>query len=425
MKKSLFALFSGFMLSTFVSTALLFPQILTRSEPGDGSETDWPAWLGPNRNGISTEKILKTWPEGGLQDIWRKPIGAGFSGITVADNRLYTMEDEGKSEFAICLNPENGKEIWRVRTDKHYVERQGGDGPRTTPMVSGSMVYVQSAYGKLYALNTKDGAVIWKHDLQKEYGGRMPTWGYSGTPLLLDGMLLTEAGGSNGRSLVAFDQKSGALIWNSQNDVTGYSSPVVTTVGGNKQVLFFTGSKLMSVSPKDGHLYWEFPWTTSYDANAATPVILPGDRVFISSNYGKGAVLLSMKADGKKVSASEIWRIRNMRNHMSTSIYLDGHIYGFDNATLKCIDAATGTDKWKKRGFGKGTLIYADGHFIVLAENGELALVKANPHQYIEVANSGRVVRGRSWTVPTLANGRLYIRNLREIVCLDISDSSL
>jgi hypothetical protein len=185
-------------------------------------------------------------------------------------------------------------------------------------------------------------------------------------------------------------------------------------------VIFFTGSRLVAVAPDDGKPLWDVRWKTSYDVNAATPIFIPPDRLFVASGYDTGAALFRIEGGGGTARAEELWRTRGMKNQFSSSIYKDGYLYGFDNAILKCLDAATGEERWKARGFGHGSLTYADGHLIVLGDRGDLALVEATPEAYREKGRAA-VLSGKCWTVPTLAGGRLYLRNEREIVALDVA----
>lgn len=384
------------------------------------SKIDWPQWRGPKRDGRSAETgILRTWPAEGPKVLWRVPLANGFSAITVANGKAYTMFSDDADEYVLCVDANTGKEIWRFKSDRNYVERQGGDGPRATPLVDGKSVYVLGAFGKLFALNADNGKPIWSHDLQKEYEGKIPIWGISTTPMIEGAMLLVDVGGKNDFALMAFDKNNGKVIWNSHTDQPGYSAPIAVTVGGVRQIIFFTGGNLVAVSPKNGGVFWKHPWPTQFFVNAATPVFIPEDKIFISSGYDQGAGLFQLQANGSAVSAQPVWQNKNMRNHMASSVYHEGHLYGFDEATFKCLDVATGEDKWKTRGLGKGTLMYADGHLIVLSERGKLVLVEAVPTAYIEKA-SAQVLRGKCWTMPALANGKLYLRNEKEMVCLDL-----
>ena len=401
------------------------------------SATEWPQWRGPNRDGVSDEVGLrKEWPSNGPKVLWQIPLGEGFSGISVSQGRVYTMFSKGDDEFVVCLDAMDGQEIWRFRSDDNYYEGQGGNGPRATPTIDGDLLFTISAYGKLYALHAANGKQLWSHDLQRKFGSKMPRWGFSTSPLVDGPLLLVEVGGKGEKSIVAFDKKMGDVIWSSHKDKLGYSSPIAITVKRIRQIICFTGTQLVSVSPTDGRIYWKYPWKTGYDVNAATPVFIPPDKVFISSGYDKGAAVLQMRVfvspdddrtatdqireNQGKVRIKEVWKNRKMKNQFASSVFYENYLYGFDNSILKCIDANTGEEQWKSRGFGKGTVILADGHLIILSDKGKLGLVEATPAGYIEKATA-KVLSGLCWTAPTLANGKLYVRNEEEMVCLDMT----
>ena len=399
--------------------------------------TEWPQWRGPNRDGVSGEVgLLKEWSPNGPKVLWKIPLGEGFSGISVSQGRVYTMFSKGDDEFVVCLNATDGGEIWRFRSDDNYYEGQGGNGPRATPTIDGDLLFTISAYGKLYALNAGNGQKVWSHDLQQKFGSEMPRWGFSTSPLVDEELLLVEVGGKGEKSIAAFNKKNGDVIWSSHKDKLGYSSPITVTVKGIRQTIFLTGTKVVSVSPTDGTIYWKYPWRTDFDINAATPIFIPPDKVFISSGYDTGAVMLQMRIfvspdDDRAASVQirenqgairieEVWKSRKMKNQFSSSVLHENHLYGFDNSILKCMAADTGEEQWKSRGFGKGTVVLADGHLIILSDRGKLRLAEATPAGYIEKA-SAKVLSGLCWTVPTLATGRLYVRNETEMVCLDMT----
>jgi outer membrane protein assembly factor BamB len=391
----------------------------SKSKPAANTNAEWPQWRGPNRDGISKETgLLKSWPASGPKVLWRTSSGEGYSGISIANGRGYTMLGLGSDEVLVCFDPANGKELWRFRMDSQFYNDQG-NGPRSTPTVDGNLVFVQGAKSMLYAVRADNGQKVWGIDLKKEYDAKIPTWGVGTSPLVEGDMLLVDVGGKSGYSICAFNKTTGKLIWNSQSDLPGYSAAIAITANGHRQAVFFTGSAAVSVSPKDGKMFWRFPWETSYDVNAATPIFIPSDKVFISSGYGVGAAVLRIQGTSGSLNIEPVWKSRVMKNHFSSSILHQGYIYGFDDAILACIDANTGEQKWQQRGFNKGSLIFADGHLIILGERGNLALVEATPAGYKE-KSSAEVLRGKCWTMPALAGGKLYIRNQSEMLCLDM-----
>jgi outer membrane protein assembly factor BamB len=308
----------------------------------------------------------------------------------------------------ICLNANSGKEIWRVRSDSTF-KNTNGNGPRSTPAIHGEVVYALGARGKLFALDAKTGKTLWHHDLKKKFNSAGPSDG-----------LLVEAGGADGNAFVAFNKKTGQTLWKTESDNAGFSSPVAFTINGSRQIIFFSGDGVVSVSPENGRAYWRLPWKTEGNVNAALPLFIPPDKIFVSSGYEVGAALLHIINENSVARFEEIWKSKAMQNKFSTSILSENYLYGFDNTMLKCINVSTGEEKWKQRGFGFGSLIYADGHLLVLSDKGKLVLVEASPSAYKAKA-SVEALNGRCITVPALAAGRLYLRNTKELVCLDVA----
>ncbi len=398
--------------------------ITVHAAENESNSLDWHQWRGPNRDGISLETgLLKSWSDAGPTELWRIALGEGFSGVSISDGRAYTMFVKGEDEIVVCLDAESGAEIWRYLDDYRFENRQGGDGPRSTPTVDGDRVYVLSAYGRLVAIDALNGKELWSHDFTKAFSSNVPRHGFSTSPIIEGELLLIETGGESGKALLACDKGSGKIVWSSEDDAVGYSSPITESILGTRQTVFFTGRGLVSVSPNDGEIYWRYDWPTRFNVNAATPIFILPDKIFISSGYDMGAAVVQIKETDGALTVTEVWTSREMKNHFSSSVLHEGYVYGFDNAFLKCIDAETGEEQWVKRGFGKGSLIYADGNLIILGEGGELALAKATPTQYEEVAQT-QIFSGRCWTVPTLSGGKLYLRNTEELICLDWSDRS-
>jgi outer membrane protein assembly factor BamB len=272
----------------------------------------------------------------------------------------------------------------------------------------------------VHALNAASGEKIWSKDLKAEVGAQVPQWGISTSPLVEGDLLLVDAGGGKNKSLAALDKKTGAVRWTAHSDRPGYSSPLAVTIAGVRQVLSFAGTSLVSVAATDGKVLWSLPWETSYDVNAAMPVLIPPDRVFISSGYDKGGAVYRVKKEGEGFKTEEVWNTRVMKNHFNSSIHYGGYLYGFDDATLKCVDAATGEEKWRQRGFQKGSLLIADGHLVILSEAGLLLLAEATSAAYKEEGRM-QVLEGRTWTMPSLAGGKLYLRNQKEMVALELA----
>jgi outer membrane protein assembly factor BamB len=382
-------------------------------------EADWPQFLGPRRDGTAPDGgLTAAWLKDGLKVLWRARVGAGYSGISVLGDRLYSMDSSGGAEFLLCLRASDGVEQWRVRTGASPADVYGGLGPRVTPSVEADVVFTVTGEGELLAVASASGRPLWRRSLKEELGWRRPAEGVSGSPLLADGRVYVIVGGADGRAFAAFDRATGKTLWAAQDDNTSYSSAVRWNHEAAAQVLFLGGSALFSLDPATGRLLWRHPWATHDHVNVATPLIVPPGRVFISSGYDQGATLLEVRrrADGS-LEAAELWRSRELRNHFNNSVYRAGAFYGFDNAILKAIDAATGRALWRERGFGQGSLVLVGTHLVILSGEGELALAEATPTG-LAVRARQAVLSGRCWTPPSVARGRVYVRSPSEIVAL-------
>ena len=382
--------------------------------------TGWPQWLGPHRNGISPETgLFGKAPS--FKEAWRVHAGPGLSGLSVVGDRLYTMYIHSGEEYVVCLDARNGEVRWRTRTIGNAASERRGGNPRATPTVAGKMVYVFSARGKLQALDSQFGTQRWSRDIRLEFEGIRPGRGLGASSPLVEGnLVLIEAGGKKGLSLMAFDKTSGEVAWNTGSDERGYSSPIIATIGQTRQAVFFTAYGLIAVAPQNGRVLWKYTWMTSQHTNAATPVFIPPNRFFISSH---GGAVVEVTATDKGYEVAEVWRNNNMQNYFATSIYYQGYLYGFDGSTLKCLDAETGEEKWKTQGYGKGNLIIADSHLVILGERCNLSIAEATPAGFVEKANTRVFRNSQCETVPSLVDGQIYLRDDKEIVCMNVVGS--
>lgn len=376
---------------------------------------DWPQWRGPARDGISQETgWTAQWPAAGPKQLWKASVGTGLSGVSVAQGRLYTMGNDAEIDTVVCLDAVTGKVVWKHSYPCDPFDPNGYPGPRCTPTVDGDRVYTVSRLGHLFCFDAASGKVIWAKELPKAYRAKPPKWGFAGSPLIEGKLLLLEVG-AKGAALVALDKATGNEVWKAGDDAAGYSSPVTLATGDTRVVAMLHAKALVGRRVTDGVELWRHPWKTDYDVNAATPIVA-GDRIFISSGYGHGGALLQLGTGAPKV----LWENKAMRNQMNACVLIDGHLYGFDEKVLTCLDFNTGAVKWTESKYGKGSLMAADGKLILLGDRGLLGTAQPTPAGYREIA-SAQVIGGKDvWTVPVLANGRIYVRSKADLVAVDV-----
>lgn len=389
------------------------------------TQTDWPQWRGPNRDGVSTETgLLAAWPNDGPKLLWEQQVGEGFASVAVARGRVFTIFQENENETIVCWDAAINKEYWR-HSYPCYFKNPYGNGPRATPTVAGDRIYVVGGTGIMHCLNwTTDQPgqrVVWKKDLPGEFGAAVPKWGVAFSPLVDDQRVFILPGGPQGNSLAALDPATGAVLWKQHDDPPGYSSPIAATLHGQRQILFFTGIRLVSVHPETGAQLWDYAWPIEQNCNIATPIVVK-DYVFISSGYGRGCAMLKIDKVGDAWQPTLVYKNRHMRNHFSSSVRHKDYLFGFDDSNLVCMNFRTGAVLWKERGFDKGSVLLVDDRLIIYGEkDGVIALAETNPQEYREISRFAfSTQRASCWSVPVVANGRLYVRDQRKLACFDV-----
>lgn len=409
-------------------------EFLEETLPAGASVQEWPQWRGLLRDGVArTGPLLQKWPTQGLEQLWRIEGGASYSSFAVAGGRFYTqlVSEESNKQVILCLDAASGEEVWRESYARPQVNPEYGNWPRSTPVVDGDQVFIVDQACRLQCRNAETGRLLWEHDLLKEYGGQMPKWGVAFSPLVLGNLVYTSPGGADGNSVVAFDRKTGKEVWKALNDPPGYSSPISIRVAGLQQVVFFTGDSLVGLTAREGRLLWRFPWPTDFLVNAATPLAFRTSSakeeqqyVFISSGYGKGCALLLIEADNQGgFTARRVFESNELCCHFSSPVRSKDHVFGFNESELVCLSLRDGEVKWKQRGYKKGTLLLAEPSsgapmLVVLGEEGKLALIKATPQDEPRPTAETRPLRRRCWPMPVLAEGKLYLRDEQQILCL-------
>jgi len=407
-------------------TLLLAAILATYSVSAIARADDWPAWRGPDRTGISQEKgLATTWPEGGPKLLWEsRDVGDGFSTPSVAGGVLYVLGNKNQEEFVFAVNLNaKGKLLWATSLGTVRHQGAGYPGPRSTPTVDGQNVYAIGLNGDLVCLNAKTGKGIWRHDLVGEFGGSIPTWGYSES-VLIDGPWAVCTPGGSQATLVALDKKTGKVVWGSGvGDGAHYSSIVKAEIGGVKQYVQFTASALVGLAAKDGKPLWRYEAPANGTANASTPLVA-GDKAFASSGYGTGGGAVNITRSGSTFKADEAFFTKQMKNHHGGMVLIDGYIYGSDDpGVLTCVELATGETKWRERGTGKCSVIALDGMMLITrSEQGKVCLVKISPEKGEIVSEFEQTNRSDkpSWPHPVVANGKLYLRDQELLQCYDL-----
>jgi outer membrane protein assembly factor BamB len=393
-----------------------------RSASPVAPQVDWPQWHGPDRTNVSPETgLLKQWPSGGPKLLWSvRGLGSGYGSLAIRGDRIYVQGATGGQSVVFALDRADGRQIWNAPIGRALDQDRGG-GPRGTPTLDGDVLYVLTENGDLACVRDKDAFVLWRRNILRDFGGRNPYWLISESPLL-DGQKLIVTPGGSGAGIVALDKSSGKEAWRCSglSDSAGYASCIVADIQGVRTIMNLTSEAGVGVRANDGHLMWRYEKAANGTANCTTP-LYADNKVFYTSGYGTGCGLLRLSNQGGTLKAEEAYFSRDMQNHHGGVLMVNGHVYGFSNAILTCMDFAAGTTRWRDRSVGKGSLTYADGMLYLLGEGNTVGLAEATPDGYREKGRFSIEDQGRpSWAHPVVCGGKLYIRNQGTLSCYDI-----
>jgi outer membrane protein assembly factor BamB len=393
----------------------------TAAKPADPA-FDFPGYRGRNRDGIVTgPTLVRDWAKQPPRQIWRQPVGRGYAGFAVVGNSAVTIEQRREEEAVVCYNTATGGERWAHSYPASFTESLGGPGPRATPTIADGRVYSLGAMGHLVCLELATGNKVWTADILKSDSENV-RWGMSGSPLVFDQMVVVNPGTQTAdmanRALLALDRDSGKEIWAAGSHPTGYCSPMLVNLAGRRQIVIFDGNGLAGHDPASGKELWRYEWITMQGINVAQPIVLDGDRLFISSGYGVGCAMLKITESPKPTL---VWDNKLMRCKFTSPVLHKGFLYGLDEGILVCLDSQTGERRWRDGRFGHGQLLLQDDLLVILSETGELALVEATPEQYRRLGGV-QALKGRTWNYPALAGGRVYVRNDQEMACYDLTE---
>lgn len=417
--------------STLAVVVLLLSTTLFAAKPGD-----WPQWRGPNRDGISHDTgLLNEWPEDGPKVAWQvESIGNGYSSLAVIDGRIITQGNVDGEGRIICLKESDGSVIWSIHSpaETKLYKHGKGNGGRGTPTVDGGFVYVEGGGGDLTCLNAENGEIVWTRHLKDDFGGGVPGWGFSESPLIDGNNLIVTPGGSDG-TVVALKKRTGDIVWRSEDvkDKAHYCSAIVVESHGVRQIVTFTGgsgsrkspgapARVISLDAETGDLLWSYDKSANRTANVSSP-LFHNNAVFSASAYGTGGGLARLTKSNSGFTAEPDYFESKMQNHHGGMVLVDGHIYGTGSGSLICMNFETGEIVWQNRSAGKGAVTYADGHLYLYGEKNKVALVEANSKEYVE-KGFFQVEKGDfpTWAHPVVANGRLYLRDMEKLTAYDI-----
>ena len=384
---------------------------------------DWPQYLGPSRNGIYAGPALAdAWGATGPKAVWRKQVGQGFAGPAVVGNRVILFHRVGNEEVLESLDAATGNSVWRYAYPTRYRDDFGFDeGPRAVPVVADGVIYTFGAEGQLHAVDLAKGTRLWSEDTMKRFGVPKGFFGAAGSPLVEGGRVIANVGGDKA-GIVAFEAKTGKVLWSATDDDASYSSGVAATIGGRRLGVFLTRDNLVGLDPASGMVQFQRRWRARIAAsvNAATPIIV-GDEIFVSAQYGPGAGVL--RVNGSQLT--DVWTSDDvLSNHYATSVFYNGYLYGFHGRqefgpSFRAVEFQTGTVKWSQEQFRAGSVLLAGDRLLITREGGELILASASPQAFKPIARA-QILQGVVRPYPALADGLLYVRNENTLVCLDL-----
>jgi outer membrane protein assembly factor BamB len=416
---------------TFLTVALATPilaPVATASAQATRKALPWTQWGGPTRNFHTEASGLKdTWPAAGPRVVWKRPLGEGYSSVAVEDRVLYTMYGKPGQEVVLAADAETGKTLWEQTSSMSFqsdAAREMGNGPYATPLIVKDSLFTTGVDGRLQCLNKKTGKVVWKQELWNDHRGSSMMYGYASSPIAFRNTVIVPVGG-RGRALMAFQQADGKVAWSKNDFANVYSSPVLINLGGLEQLVSVQDGAIIGVNPHNGDLQWQVPFKADYSIAVATPVFGPDNLLFVSSEYSAGTKVIELKRTGMQTSATELWSSIRLRLHHGNAIRV-GETFYFSHggkgsqAILTAVDARTGKIHWQQRTIEKATFVWADRKLITLDQDGNLMIAQPSQQGFTITAKAPLLTR-LSWTPPTLVGSRLYIRDRRTMMAVDLS----
>lgn len=380
----------------------------------------FPQFLGPSRTGVVADvRLARDWMAQPPKLIWRIPVGAGWSGFAIDRGLAITQEQRGASEMVVAYDLLTGKPVWSHGDQVRYDSVIAGDGPRATPTIAGAYVATLGSTGLLNVLDFRTGRRLWSKDVSKDNQASNPEWGRSGSPLVLGGKVIVSAGGGDGRSLVAYDVRTGARVWSGGSDKSAYASPILMTLLGRPQIVILNSRSLAGHDPATGALLWSQPWVP--EPGVAMPIRVADDLVMGSNGYGIGSKLVKLTAgaDGA-ITPAFVWETPRLKAKFTNPVLHDGFVYGLDDGVLVCMDVKTGERRWRAGRYGHGQTLLVGDLLLVTTEDGEVLLVEPTPEAHREVARF-TAFDGKTWNPAAVAGKYLLVRNDKEAALYELT----
>lgn len=381
----------------------------------------WPQFRGPERNGRVPGVVLDAaWSARPPKKIWEQKVGPGWSSFSVAGNRLFTQEQRGPQEVVVCYDARTGKERWVHASTARFVETMGGVGPRATPTIADGKLYTLGATGLLDCLDPLTGESKWQRELKKDARPEAPMWGFSSSPLVVNGKVVVYAGGKGDKGVMAYDAKTGSPCWSAPAGDHTYSSPQLAKIAGRDVILMLDNSGISAIDPATGKLDWNYEWKFE-NYRAIQPLVVDPTGLLLGTGMGMGTRRIEIKAAKAGVEFAERWTTLDMKPDFNDYVAYQGYLYGLDHNILSCVDLATGKRKWKNGRYGNGQILLLPdaGQLLILSEEGDLVLVRANPEKLDEVARH-KVLEGKTWNHAALVGNRIYVRNAEEAAAYEL-----
>lgn len=392
------------------------------SAAGELGVVGWPGFRGAKRDSVVTgTRLVEDWKAHPPKEVWRREVGPGWSSFALAGSLLFTQEQRDKLEAVVCWDANSGAEVWSYEYPARFWEAIAGEGPRATPTLHDGALYTLGADGALCRLEPRTGKLVWTRDLKADADRTPPMWGFSSSPLIIDGMVIVHAGGEGDKGLLAYDAQTGSPRWQAPADGHSYSSPHLATIAGKPVILMLTNAGLTAHDPATGKIQWQHDWKFD-NYRALQPLVFGDTSILLGTMIGSGTRRIDLQLEGGEVKIAERWTTLALRPGFNDYVAHKGHLFGFDNNIFACIDLEAGKKKWKDGRYGTGqVLLLPDAdQLLVISEKGELVLLRANPERHEELTRF-QALSGKTWNHPILVGNRLYLRNGEEAACFEMA----